>query len=85
MAENPFFYHWYPFFTFLLGTGCRIGEAIGIRWEDVDMDKRIISVNHSLTYYARHENSYKCEFLVSLPKTDAGIRSIPMMQPIYDV
>ena len=85
VAENPFFYHWYPFFTFLLGTGCRIGEAIGIRWEDVDMDKRIISVNHSLTYYARHEDSYKCEFRVSLPKTDAGIRSIPLMQPVYDV
>jgi integrase len=85
VAENPFFYHWYPFFTFLLGTGCRIGEAIGMRWEDVDMDKRIISVNHSLTYYARHEDSYKCEFRVSLPKTDAGIRSIPMMQPVYDV
>lgn len=30
-----FFYHWYPFFVFLLGTGCRIGEAIGIRWDDI--------------------------------------------------
>lgn len=35
----------------LLGTGCRIGEAIGLRWNDVDMDKRMISINHSLTYY----------------------------------
>lgn len=30
VAKNPFFYHWYPLFAFLLGTGCRIGEAIGI-------------------------------------------------------
>lgn len=26
VAKNPFFYHWYPFFVFLLGTGCRIGD-----------------------------------------------------------
>lgn len=85
VADNPFFYKWYPFFVFLLGTGCRIGEAIGIRWDDVDMEKRIIDVNHSLTYYARADDSYKCEFRVSEPKTESGIRSIPMMQQVYDV
>ena len=85
VANNPFFYHWYPFFAFLLGTGCRIGEAIGIRWDDVDMEKKIININHSLTYYSRSDNSYKCEFRVSEPKTEAGKRSIPMMKPVYDV
>lgn len=85
VADNPFFYHWYPFFVFLLGTGCRIGEAIGIRWDDVDMEKRIININHSLTYYQRSDESFRCEFRVSQPKTEAGIRMIPMMQPVYDV
>ncbi|MBQ8624317.1 MAG: site-specific integrase [Oscillospiraceae bacterium] len=84
VAQNPFFYHWYPLFMFLLGTGCRIGEAIGIRWDDVDMEKRVISVNHSLTYYQRADDSFKCEFRVSQPKTEAGIRYIPMMQPVYE-
>lgn len=85
VAKNPFFYHWYPFFVFLLGTGCRIGEAIGIRWDDIDMENRIIDINHSLTYYQRADDSYKCEFRVSLPKTEAGNRRIPMMQQVYDV
>jgi len=85
VASNPFFYHWYPLFLFLLGTGCRIGEAIGIRWEDVDMNKRIIKINHSLTYYARSDDSFRCEFRVSEPKTDAGFREIPMMQPVYQM
>ena len=71
-----FFYHWYPFFVFLLGTGCRIGEAIGIRWDDIDMESRVIDINHSLTYYQRADDSYKCEFRVSLPKTEAGNRTI---------
>ena len=85
VAKNPFFFHWYPFFVFLLGTGCRIGEAIGIRWDDVDMKKRTININHSLTYYTRSDNSFKCEFRVSEPKTEAGIRTIPMMGPVYEV
>ena len=85
VSKTPFFYHWYPFFMFLLGTGCRIGEAIGIRWGDIDMEKRVISINHSLTYYQRADDSFKCEFRVSQPKTEAGIRLIPMMQPVYDV
>lgn len=85
VADNPFFYKWYPFFTFLLGTGCRIGEAIGIRWDDVDLEKRLIDINHSLTYYQRADDSFKCEFRVSEPKTEAGVRTIPMMQQVYDV
>lgn len=85
VSKKPFFYHWYPLFMFLLGTGCRIGEAIGIRWEDVDLETRIININHGLTYYQRADDSYKCEFRVSEPKTEAGIRLIPMMQSVYEI
>lgn len=85
VAESPLFYNWYPLFVFLLGTGCRIGEAIGIPWDDVDMEKRIININHSLTYYPRADDTYKCEFRVSEPKTEAGVRNIPMMKPVYEV
>lgn len=85
VSKNPFFYHWYPFFLFLLGTGCRIGEAIGIRWDDIDFDKSYVDVNHSLTYYQRSEDSFRCEFRVSKPKTEAGVRIIPMMPQLYKV
>lgn len=46
IAESSVFCGWCPFFTVLLGTGCRIGEAVGLRWEDVDMEKRRIDINH---------------------------------------
>ncbi|VUW93816.1 tyrosine-type recombinase/integrase [Dorea formicigenerans] len=77
--------YWYPVFAVMLGTGLRVGEAIGIRWDDIDLENRIIDINHSLTYYQRADDSYKCEFRVSLPKTEAGNRRIPMMQQVYDV
>ncbi len=84
-ANSPIFYHWYPLFTVLLGTGCRIGEIIGLRWEDLDYENRLISINHSVTYYAREGNkTRKSEFAVSLPKTEAGIRTVPMMDAVYE-
>lgn len=79
IAESPVFVGWLPFFTVLLGTGCRIGEVVGLRWEDIDLDKRLININHAMSYYPRREDTYKCEFRVSLPKTEAGIRVLPMM------
>ncbi|MFQ9716219.1 MAG: tyrosine-type recombinase/integrase [Blautia sp.] len=83
-ASSPVFCKWTPLFTVLLGTGCRIGEVIGLRWEDVDMEKRLIDINHSVTYYPRKTDTTKCEFGVSLPKTEAGIRVIPMMDAVYE-
>ena len=85
VANNPVFYHWWPLFTVLLGTGCRIGEIVGLRWEDIDWDKRLININHSVTYYAREGTKKRTsEFRVSLPKTEAGIRNVPMMDEVYD-
>jgi integrase len=35
-------------FAFLLGTGLRIGEALALRWSDVDMDDGVITIRHAL-------------------------------------
>ncbi len=85
VEKNVTFNHWGSLFKFLLGTGCRIGEAIGIRWEDVDFAKRTININHSVVYYSREYKGHSiCSFGVSLPKTEAGIRIIPMMDTVYE-
>ena len=68
---------WGPLFTVMLGTGCRVGEVIGLRWEDCDFAEETISINHSLLYRQK-EPGGACQFLVSTPKTEAGIRVIPM-------
>ena len=83
MATHPVYYHWWPLFTVLLGTGCRIGECIGLRWQDLDFEKRIISINHSIVY--RYDSQRKdAKMCVSLPKTEAGIRTIPMLDIVKD-
>lgn len=83
IANHPVYCHWWPLFAVLLGTGCRIGEALGLRWDDLDYDHRTISINHSLVYYPVGE-SRNSVLHISTPKTDAGIRTIPMLDTVKD-
>ena len=73
---------WLPVITVLLGTGMRIGECLGLRWEDVDFEKRIISVNHNLT--DRPDDKGECRKHIQTPKTKAGTRSIPIIDDVFE-
>lgn len=83
IANHPVYFHWWSLFTVLLGTGCRIGEALGLRWEDLDFENRIISINHSIVYYPS-DGTRQSVMRISKPKTEAGIRTIPMLDVVYD-
>lgn len=77
IASNEQYKHWLPMFTLFLGTGCRVGEIVGLRWEDCDFKQRIININHTLIY--RLQDDGRVEYHITTPKTEAGIREIPMM------
>lgn len=84
VRENPVYYRWAPMLTVLFGTGGRIGEIIGLRWDDIDYDKNLISINHSVSYHQRRGEKIQCTYEVRLPKTDAGIRTIPLMNTVLE-
>ena len=67
--------HWENFFVFLFGTGVRIGEAVALRWEDIDFENKMIEIRRS-AYYVNGS------FVEGPPKTEAGIRSIPMFDKV---
>lgn len=83
IANSEEYRGWYPLFTVMLGTGCRIGEALGLRWDDLDYERRTISINHSLVYYPVGE-SRNSVLHISKPKTEAGVRTIPMFDTVKD-
>lgn len=80
VETSALYRHWNPLFACLLGTGCRIGEMLGLRWEDVFWKENDISINHNLIY--RLQDNGKVEFHVTTPKTRNGIRVIPMFQNV---
>ena len=83
IAKHPVYYHWWPLFTVLLGTGCRIGEVLGLRWEDLDFEAGVISINHSLVYYPVGDSRTSVQ-RISKPKTEAGIRTVPMLDVVRE-
>ena len=65
LKDNNYFY--YVLFRVLAYTGLRIGEALALKWYDVDFTNRIININKTL-YTRRLE--------VSKPKTKNSIRKV---------
>lgn len=65
----------YSAFLLELGTGLRRGELLGLRWQDVDLDKGIIRVQQSLV-------RTKKGVLFQAPKTERSRRSIPLPENV---
>lgn len=80
LTNNNMYKHWHPIFALMIGTGLRVGEATGLRWEDIDFENNTISVNHTLVYYNHAENG--CYFGVNTPKTRVGERTVPMIASV---
>ena len=84
IRDTPQYHRWLPIYTLLLGTGCRVGEAVGLRWEDVDLEEGMISINHTVSYFCRRDGDSRCEYTVSPPKTGAGTRTIPILSEVKE-
>lgn len=46
-AASQTYSHFLPLVRFMLGTGCRIGEAIGLTWENFDGDRITIAQQYT--------------------------------------
>ena len=66
---------YYNAIVVLLYTGLRISELCGLTTSDIDFEKGFIQVNHQINYD-------KGKYSISEPKTDSGIREIPMLEPV---
>lgn len=58
-----------PLWRFLVATGCRRGEALGVRWSDVDLDAKLVRI-------AQQRVVVGGTVRVGAPKTNAGVRSL---------
>ena len=73
----------YAFFIVALGTDMRMGEILGLTWDCIDFDNRVITVKQTLAYLPGDGHNAQYEFHQS--KTQAGFRKIPMIKKVHDV
>lgn len=61
-------------------TGMRTGEVFALTWEDIDLENRIININHSV--YDKKKDK-KGRWFIGTTKTETGIRKIHISQTLY--
>lgn len=76
-AKNSSNYYQY---ALILQTGLRAGELTGLKWSDIDFEKRTLSVNRSMEFRYSEQ-----KFLTGEPKSKSGYRTIPLTQEAYDI
>lgn len=62
----------------LLYTGMRSGEALGLQWSDIDFDKRLITINHTLSDVGG-------KHFLTTPKTKTSRRNIYITDSLLEI
>lgn len=70
-----------------LYTGIRIGELCALRWRDISLIEKTISVRYTLQRVKTQnpENDCKTKILISSPKSQCSLRTIPIPNEIVNL
>ena len=71
-------YYHYDIFCASLTCGGRIGEVLGLKWSDIDFEKKTIHIQRTL-HYAKLKDDDSCHFFFTTPKTETSDRIIPLL------
>lgn len=70
--------HYRPFVRFLVGTGCRWGEAVVLRRSDVDLSARTVRIRRALKWSSDGDR------MIGPPKTKKGRRTIALPAEVVE-
>ena len=76
VREDKHFCRYYEGIYILFHTGLRISEFCGLTLQDIEFDKKRIRVNHQL------QRTSQMEYIIQAPKTESGIRYVPMTDEV---
>lgn len=74
--------------AFIMYSGLRVGEGIGLKWRDVDLKKGLITINQS--YAMTHErdengNAIGWKYIEKAPKSESSNATIPVRERGLDI
>lgn len=65
-------------------TGVRIGELCALKWNDIDLEEGVITINRTMQRVQVEGKNSKTEIIITTPKTNASIRQIPIPKILID-
>ena len=77
MQSDPVYAKYYDEVLILLETGLRVSELCGLTPADLNFEKRCVNVDHQLL------RDTEVGYYIEPPKTNSGIRQLPMSEKAY--
>ena len=71
--------------TLALAMGLRVGEVCGLMWSDIDLKKRILTVNRTVQRVSVYDGDSKTKVIVSPPKSQTSAREIPIPAGVFSI
>ena len=87
LIQGSYQHRYGVFIRLVLFTGIRLGELLGLRWEDVDVHGRRIYIRRTLnrlnkTEKPKNPQEASTEIVIQTPKSQNPIRSIPLLPQV---
>lgn len=67
-----------------MSTGMRLGEVLGLRWSDVDLDNDVLHINRTVNRLKTLEGDKKTALVIDTPKSESSIRDIPFGKSLHN-
>jgi len=73
--------HYYNYLYFLFNFGCRPSEAVGIQWQDIDLEKAHVTFRRSYSSITRQEKSIKTHTARTFPLAGSRLTWLTSIRP----
>lgn len=78
VKNDKHFCRYYDGIYILFYTGMRISEFVGLTVKDIDFKENTVKIDHQL------QRTSQMQYIIEEPKTDAGVRTIPMTSEVNE-
>ena len=76
VKNDKYYCKYYEGIYILFKTGLRISEFVGLTVNDIDLQNRKLTISHQL--------QRKMDYIIENPKTECGVRTIPLSDDVYE-
>ena len=67
-----------------LCTGIRIGELCALRWSDIDVETKLITINKTLQRISDPQAEKKTKVIIDIPKSKTSERQVPIPSFLHE-
>lgn len=84
VKDDNVYSQYYTLIAFLLGTGCRISEALGLTWDNIDFENASVYIDHQIIYKKVLKEGGAVRHYAEPPKNRTN-RTIPLQKEILNI